>query len=323
MNNEMVTEKLNISLSKEQKKKLTDLAVMENKAEISGIFHLYGEEYKATHRLTVNQHKSFEAIKNCRTAEMGGHVNQCNHCEHKEQSYNSCRNRHCPKCGQTWQIKWADKLQAGLLPVKYFHIVFTILHELAPLVYQNQQVCYDIQFKASVQSLQQAALNPEYLGVEAGCVAVLHTWGQNLQYHSHIHMIVPAGGLDPDGMEWKHSGKNFFVPVKTLSKIKPLGKFFEWLFERTRRRGNRVIEKYEEIGLLALVAIPLPGTGAWTGALIAFLFGLDFKKSFLVISVGVFIAGVIVTCLCLLGWLGAIIAGSGFILLAILGFWKL
>ncbi len=111
--------------------------------------------------------------------------------------------------------------------------------------------------------------------------------------------------------------------VKILSKIKPLGIFFEWLFERTRRKGDKVIEKYEEIGLLAFVAIPLPGTGAWTGALIAFLFGLDFKKSFLVITIGVFTAGVIVTCLCLLGWLGAIIAGTGFILVAILGFWKL
>jgi uncharacterized membrane protein len=111
--------------------------------------------------------------------------------------------------------------------------------------------------------------------------------------------------------------------VSILSKIKPLNSFFQWLFERTRRKGNKVIEKYEEIGLLAFVAIPLPGTGAWTGALIAFLFGLDFKKSFLVITIGVFIAGVIVTCLCILGWLGALIAGIGFILLAILGFWRL
>jgi len=111
--------------------------------------------------------------------------------------------------------------------------------------------------------------------------------------------------------------------VKVLSKIKPIGNFFEWLFKRTRRKGNTVIEKYEEIGLLAFVAIPLPGTGAWTGALIAFLFGLEFKKSFLVIMLGVFIAGVIVTCLCLLGWLGALIAGIGVIFLAILGFWKL
>ena len=111
--------------------------------------------------------------------------------------------------------------------------------------------------------------------------------------------------------------------VDLLSKIKPFGKFFNWLFERTRKKGNRLIEKYEEIGLLAFVAIPLPGTGAWTGALIAFLFGLEFKKSLLVISIGVFIAGVIVTCLCLLGWLGALIAGVSFILLAALGFWRL
>ena len=111
--------------------------------------------------------------------------------------------------------------------------------------------------------------------------------------------------------------------VKILSRIKPLGIFFEWLFERTRRRSNELIKKYEEVGLLAFVAIPLPMTGAWTGALVAFLFGLDFKKSLLIITIGVFIAGIIVTCLCLLGWLGAIIAGAGFILLAILGFWKL
>jgi len=111
--------------------------------------------------------------------------------------------------------------------------------------------------------------------------------------------------------------------VKLLSKIKPFQKFFKWLFERTRRKSNRVIEKYEELGLLAFVAIPLPGTGAWTGALIAFLFGLEFKKSFLVIATGVLIAGIIVTALCLLGWVGAVIAGAALILLALLGFWKL
>lgn len=111
--------------------------------------------------------------------------------------------------------------------------------------------------------------------------------------------------------------------VRLLSRIRIFNGFFNWLFERTRRKGNKVIEKYEEIGLLAFVAIPLPGTGAWTGALIAFLFGLDFKKSLIVISLGVLIAGVIVTCLCLLGWAGAIIAGVGLILLAVLGFWRL
>lgn len=111
--------------------------------------------------------------------------------------------------------------------------------------------------------------------------------------------------------------------VKILSRIPLLKRFFTWLFDRTRKKGNKVIEKYEEIGLLAFVAIPLPGTGAWTGALIAFLFGLDFLKSLLVIAIGVFIAGVIVTCLCLLGWMGALIAGAGFIVLAVVGFWKL
>ena len=111
--------------------------------------------------------------------------------------------------------------------------------------------------------------------------------------------------------------------VRLLSRVHTFNRFFTWLFERTRKRSNRMIEKYEEIGLMAFVAIPLPGTGAWTGALIAFLFGLDFKKSLLIIAIGVFIAGVIVTCLCLLGWLGALIAGLGFAVLAGLGFWKL
>ena len=111
--------------------------------------------------------------------------------------------------------------------------------------------------------------------------------------------------------------------VRFLSRVRVFRRFFTWLFERTRKRSNRMIEKYEEIGLMAFVAIPLPGTGAWTGALIAFLFGLDFKKSLLIIAIGVFIAGVIVTCLCLLGWLGALIAGLGFAALAGLGFWKL
>jgi hypothetical protein len=190
-----------------------------DKTELADIILCFGDDYIKRHRVSYHQHKVMEAIKNCRTSVMGGHKNECDHCGHEDISYNSCRNRHCPKCGQIKQLQWADKLASSLMPIRYFHIVFTLPHELAEIVLTNQQECYNILFKTSVESLQQAALNPEYLGAETGCIAVLHTWGQNLNFHPHIHMIVPAGGLTVDGIEWKHSSRKFFVPVKALAKM--------------------------------------------------------------------------------------------------------
>lgn len=190
-----------------------------DKTELADIILHFGDNYIKRHRVLYHQQKVMESIKNCRTSAMGGHRNECDRCGHEEVSYNSCRNRHCPKCGQTKQLQWADKLASSLMPIRYFHIVFTLPHELGEIVLTNQQECYNILFKTSVESLQQAALNPEYLGAETGCIAVLHTWGQNLNFHPHIHMIVPAGGLTVDGIEWKHSGRKFFVPVKALAKM--------------------------------------------------------------------------------------------------------
>jgi len=190
-----------------------------DKTELADIILHFGDDYIKRHKISYHQQKVMEAIKHCRTSAMGGHRNECDHCRHEEISYNSCRNRHCPKCGQTKQLQWADKLASSLMPIRYFHIVFTLSHELSQIVLNNQQTCYDILFKASAQSLQQAALNPQYLGAETGCIAVLHTWGQNLEFHPHIHMIVPAGGLTLDEIEWKNTSKKFFVPVTALSKM--------------------------------------------------------------------------------------------------------
>ncbi len=158
-------------------------------------------------------------ICNCRSKELGGHIHQCNQCGYSQQSYNSCRNRHCPKCQYVKQEQWVDKLANNLIPCKYFHVVFTIPNELHNIFYINQKICYDILFKAASQALQKAGSNPTFLGAQTGALSVLHTWTQTLCYHPHIHMLVPAGGLTDDGMEWKSSRKKFFLPAKVISRI--------------------------------------------------------------------------------------------------------
>ena len=140
-------------------------------------------------------------------------------CGFNQQAYNPCRNRHCPKCQFVKQEQWADKLAHNLLPCKYFHVVFTLPEELRGLVFYNKEVCCSLLFKASSGALLQAAPNPDFLGARAGALAVLHTWTQTLLFHPHIHMLVPAGGLSEDGMEWKSSRKKFFLPAKVLSRI--------------------------------------------------------------------------------------------------------
>jgi hypothetical protein len=190
-----------------------------NTAEVADIVNQYGPEYLEKHRLCPEQQKAYQAIINCRTSFMGGHLQECDQCGHQRPAYNSCRNRHCPKCQYIKQVQWVDKLKAQLPATRYFHLVFTIPSELHKLFYINQKVCYDLLFKAASTTLKQVAANPEFLGAETGAVAVLHTWGQTLTYHPHIHMIVPAGGLSSDQTEWVHAGKKFFLPVKALSKI--------------------------------------------------------------------------------------------------------
>ena len=195
---------------------------MENKKqelEIAGIFKKYGDGYSDIHKLHPVQSKAFNDIINCRSAELGGHIEKCDHCGHTRHAYNSCRNRHCPKCQYIKQVQWVDKLKSKLPPTRYFHLVFTIPQSLHRLFYLNQAQAYKLLFKASSMALKTCAANPSFLGAQTGAVAVLHTWGQTLNYHPHIHMIVPAGGLSEDNMEWVHSGKNFFLPVKVLSAL--------------------------------------------------------------------------------------------------------
>ena len=195
---------------------------MENKKqliELADIFRASGENFLKTHNLCVDQLKAFYAIENCRTFALGGHMDQCDSCGYTKQSYNSCRNRHCPKCQSTKKLQWVDKLAANLPPVKHFHVVFTIPDCLNAIFYLNQGKAYSLLFKAAAQALMQCAANPKLIGAQAGAVGVLHTWGQTLVYHPHIHMIVPAGGLSDDQMEWIPSPEKFFLPVKILSGV--------------------------------------------------------------------------------------------------------
>src|ERR1700684_1675862 len=159
-----------------------------------------------------------EAILRCRTAALGGHRDKCIRCGHLTASYNSCRNRHCPKCQGNVRAKWLAARATELLPVPYFHVVFSMPHELCALILQNKRLLYDLLFRTSSASLLELARDPKPLGADIGFLGVLHTWGQNLQVHPHIHYIVPAGGLALDGSRWIDSSHRFFLPVKWLSK---------------------------------------------------------------------------------------------------------
>ena len=195
---------------------------MENKKqpiELADIFRECGDDFPKTGNLCGDQAKAFYAKENCRTSALGGHTNRCDQCGFTKQSYNSCRNRHCPKCQYTKKLQWVDKLAANLPPVKYFHVVFTIPDCLNSIFYINQRIAYGLLFKAAGQALIKCAANPKFTGVRAGAVGVLHTWGQTLVHHPHIHMIVPAGGLSDDQTEWVPSPKKFFLPVKLLSNV--------------------------------------------------------------------------------------------------------
>jgi len=195
---------------------------MENKRqkiEIADIFRQFEADYYQHHDLIREKKKTFNAIMYCRSQELGGHTLKCNNCGYVQHAYNSCRNRHCPKCQYLKQIMWVDKLKAKLVPVKYFHIVFTVPSALHKLFYANQGICYDLLMKSASQAILKAGENPRFLGAKTGCVAILHTWGQALTYHPHVHLLVPSGGFDSDFIEWVRSEKNFFAPVKVLSSL--------------------------------------------------------------------------------------------------------
>ena len=171
--------------------------------------------------------KAYSAILNCRTSVLGGHVDICDHCGHEQHSYNSCRNRNCPKCQTIAKEQWIDKQCQSLLEIPYFHVVFTLPDSLNPIMYQNQDVMYDLFFKAATDTLMELSADRKYLGARPGVTVVLHTWGQNLLYHPHLHCIVTGGGLTASN-KWVNSRKKFFLPVKVLSK-KFRGKFLAYL----------------------------------------------------------------------------------------------
>jgi hypothetical protein len=169
--------------------------------------------------LAWQHRKVMDAIVRCRTAALGGHRDQCLRCGHQAISYNSCRNRHCPKCQGNARSKWLAARSAELLPVPYFHVVFTLPHELSGLVLQNKRLLYDLIFRSSAATLLEVARDPKHLGADIGLLSVLHTWGQNLQHHPHVHCVVPGGGLALDGSRWISASPRFFLPVRVLSRV--------------------------------------------------------------------------------------------------------
>jgi hypothetical protein len=196
-------------------------------AEVQDIFLKYGKNYLTNHKLTLVQHKAMSAIQKCRTSQLGGHKEVCDSCGHTRISYNSCRNRHCPKCQSLAKERWIENQKNNLLDIGYFHVVFTIPDTLNLMVYQNQKALYTLLFKAVSETLAELASDKKYLGAKIGFTSVLHTWGQNLMHHPHIHCIVPGGGLSSIG-KWVNSRKKFFIPVKVLSR-KLRGKFLYYL----------------------------------------------------------------------------------------------
>ncbi len=187
--------------------------------ELADIFRQHGEAYRAAHALPLQQLRVMRAIETCRTAALGGHVEKCSHCDHTQISYNSCRNRHCPKCQNSDRAQWLEQRQAELLPVEYFHVVFTVPEEIAALAFYNPRTVYGILFDATAETLTTIARDPKHLGAEIGFFAVLHTWGQNLLHHPHLHCVVPGGGLSPDRQRWIACQPGFFLPVLVLSRL--------------------------------------------------------------------------------------------------------
>jgi len=177
-----------------------------------------------------------QAVETCRTAALGGHVERCSHCQHQRISYNSCRNRHCPKCQNLERNRWLERRQAELLPVPYFHVVFTIPDQFNALALRNKAVVYGILFQASAQALLTIAADPRHLGARIGFFSILHTWGQNLLLHPHVHCVVPGGGLSPDGERWIGCRPGFFLSVRVLSRL--FRRLFLEALQRTFDKGK-------------------------------------------------------------------------------------
>jgi hypothetical protein len=218
--------------------------------EVADIIRAAGDAFIGRNQshLGWQQLKVLRAIRNCRTAALGGHLDQCSRCGHRAISFFSCRNRHCPKCQTTARNQWLAARSEELLGVSYFHVVFTLPHELSALTLQNKKVLYDLLFQTSAATLEEVAADPKHLGADIGFLSVLHTWGQNLQAHPHVHCVIPAGGLSPDRSRWIHPKYPFFLPVKVLSRVFR-GKFaagLKRLFRQKKLRFHGRIEPLSE-----------------------------------------------------------------------------
>jgi hypothetical protein len=209
--------------------------------EVGDVFRKYTPAFleRYDHVLSIDQRRALKDLALCRTAALGGHVEACDGCGHERIAYNSCRNRHCPKCQALARARWlADRAQE-LLPVEYFHVVFTLPDDLALLGLYNPRVIYHLLFRVTAQTLLQAAADPKHLGADLGFLAVLHTWGQNLHLHPHLHCVVPGGGLAPDGSRWVACRPGFFLPVRVLSRLFR-GKFLASLHEAFQHHRLRL-----------------------------------------------------------------------------------
>jgi Putative transposase/Transposase zinc-binding domain len=229
--------------------------------EVADIVRQHGDRFLDAHPVWVTgQHRRvLRAIVQCRTAALGGHRDRCEQCAHPALSYNSCRDRHCPKCLTAVRNAWVAAREQELLPVGYVHLVFTVPEPLARLALANKRVVYDLLFRAAAETLQQVAANPKRLGGDVGGLMVLHTWGQRLQHHPHVHCVVPAGGLSPDETRWIHARPTFFLPVKVLRQVFR-GKLIAGL------RAAQAQGRLDCPGTLAALA-PAPAFRAWLRSL--------------------------------------------------------
>jgi hypothetical protein len=187
--------------------------------ELADILRQYGPAYRQAHPMPLYQHRLMQAIETCRTPELGHVEEWCDHCQYTHTYYRSCRNRHCPKCQGLARAKWLEQRKAELLPTEYFHVVFTLPQRIAAIAFYNRELVYDILFHATAETLLTIAADPPHLGVATGFFAVLHSWGQTLHFHPHLHCVVPSGGLSADHEHWIAGNRKFLLPAKVLSKL--------------------------------------------------------------------------------------------------------
>ncbi len=211
--------------------------------EVADLVRHRGEAFRRAHRLPLGQLKALSAIERCRSAELGGHVLACQACGETHTAYNSCRNRHCPKCQGSAAKRWLADRQAELLPVEYYHVVFTLPAAIADIAFQNPALVYNLLFKVTAQTLRTIAADPRHLGADIGVTAVLHTWGSAMTHHPHVHCVVPGGGLTPQG-QWQPCKRGFFLPVRVLSRL------FRRLFLEQLRALHGQLKFYGELAPL-------------------------------------------------------------------------